>query len=135
MSLGFSLIGDSSLWLTTSVGSWGINHRWVEGYSTPQEFSGVWEPYGSGEDNLVLPAGVSSSDSLILFTKFELKTHNDLQGNMAVADLIYLKDPNTFPDAAAYVCWSKAPYVELTGFSLITESFGEYLLVRREKKE
>ena len=133
MSLGFALIGDLPFWLTREEGYWGTDRRWVSGYATPQEFTGMWEPYLSGQTNIVLPSGVKSSESITLFTNLELKTHKDLEGANTVSDLIYLQDPDSNPNAEAYVCWDKAIFESVGGFSLITDTFGEYLLVRREK--
>lgn len=128
------LIEDETLWISTPTGSYDASRRFVKGYSAATTFEGLWEPFSTGLSTLVLPTGISSKESLILFTDLEINISDDHVGRIATASLVYLQDPVTFPNTVAYAVWDKASYISNGGFTLIG-GFSEYILIRQEKLE
>ena len=134
---GFTLLTDEILFkkiITPDPNGQLVNGIWFGGdpVISYEELEGIWEPYQKGQDNVVLPEGVTSSDALVLFSEAELLTHSDLVGNTNKADIVYVEDPEVDPTAKAYVVWYKAPWIGNGGFELLM-GHGEYVLVRQEK--
>lgn len=136
---GFSILEDDPIYLEVDVPSIDgqfIGGIWYEG--TPQqkvyeEFEGIWEPFTTGIGAKVLPQGVSSSDSLSLFTEKSLKTYSDLDDDASKADKVFITDPEDLSTAShPYIVYNKAPWVQNKGFRLLGGHF-EYILIRQEK--
>lgn len=131
--MSWLLIQDDPLYLKTIVaggGKW-VDMEWVEdspvvGY-TP--FTGTWEPYQTGEDMIVLPDGVSSTDARIIYTEQELKTVDSVGGDSTLADIVYFKNPVTNPTTDAYRVVSKGDW-ELNASFQLMDSYGEYIVER-----
>ena len=134
---GFELLEDDSFWRRDIVYTDGnfIGGVWNEGTPTVtyEELQGITEPYADGETSLVLPEGVYNSESSLLYTDEVLYVHSDLDGSARTADLIYLEDPETNTSAKPYVVFDKEAWKTNTGFTLLSEDYGVYLLVRQDK--
>lgn len=134
MSLGFTLIADENVWVSTSSGSYNAQRKWVQTYNDPVDTKCSYGPYKGGEDTIVLPSGVHTTDAYMLYTQSVFKTASDLTGSSTTADLIYLEDPAVSPNTPAYVVWTQAKYRANTGFVLL-KGHNEYVCIRRDKLE
>lgn len=94
---------------------------------------GFEEPYTRSESSNTELSGVSSEESRYLYTNAKLKLHNDLEGNQALADIIYLEDPNVNPNAMAYVAYDREPWKANPNMKLIPQDYNKVILVRKEK--
>jgi len=133
---GFTLLQDDPLYLkvTTPDPNAGlINGVWYNGVPTITytEFEGIFEPYGKGDYNRILPEGVSSSAAINVFTEQLLDTHLDLE-DATKASIIYIEDPELNQKAYPYVIFYKMPWTKNKGFSLLTGHL-EYVAIRQEK--
>lgn len=134
MALGFSLLADDEIFLVTKtvLGSW-VGGKYVEATTESIDpIAVIWEPFNSGESTIVLPTGVSSSGAITIFSQQDLKISNDLSGNVADGDLIFLEDPVLVPTTLLYQIWDKAPWVTNAAFTLL-KGHNEYVALRKEK--
>jgi len=130
--MAFILIQDDILYLkviSDGGGKW-VDRVWVPdpplSYTT---FEATWEPYQMGEEMIALPAGVSSSDAIIVYSDYSLNTADSEEPDTTIADIIYLTDPLT-TNARAYEIQAKANWQMNQSFQLF-DSYGEYLAVRK----
>jgi len=100
-----------------------------------EAIDGFEEPYTRSESSDTQLSGVSSSESRYLYTNAVLKLHNDLEGNQSLADIIYLEDPRTNPNAMAYVAYDKENWKANPNMKLIPQDYSKIILVRKEKVE
>lgn len=128
----FTLIQDSDMWVISRTGQY-INRVWVEGVPVVSKKSGLVEPYNREETSLILPQGTSSAESVIIYTEYDLKVYNNIEGNLSDADLITLKDPDLNPTTFKYMVMDKEQWDANSSFSLIP-SHQVYLAVRVEQK-
>ena len=128
----FTLIQDSDLWITARVGSW-INYVWVEGTPVVTKKSGLIEPFRSEETSLILPQGVSSSETIMIHTEHVLKVYNNIIGNESIADIVTLKDPALNPTTFKYMVLGKEDWDANSSFTLIP-SYNVYMAVRVEQQ-
>lgn len=133
----FTLISNDTLFkkVVTGIGGEYVNRKWVPSNSTTYEaFSGLWEPFGDGESGLVLPAGVSSEASIVVYSEDQsLVVNCDIAGREAVGTIIYLDDPDVTPNTPAFIVEGRSEWKANASFSLLGTST-EYLAVRVEKK-
>ena len=100
-----------------------------------EAIDGFEEPYSRSESSDTQLSGVSSSESRYLYTNAVLKLHNDLEGNQSLADIVYLEDPRTNPNAMAYVAYDKENWKANPNMKLIPQDYSKIILVRKEKVE
>ena len=134
--MAFQLLQEDTLYkqiITTSGGSY-INGVWIKGTEAVsyEPIEGITEPYLKSEQSSYLPEGVSNTDSLILFSPDTLKTHQSLPNNSNLADVVFIEDPDTYPDAFPYVVWDKMVWKNNQGFALI-DDYEEYILIREDR--
>ena len=134
---GFELLEDEAYWRQDTVYTDGnfIGGVWVSGEATTtyEELQGISEPYTKGESSVILPEGVRNSESFFLYTEEDLFVHNDLDGTARTADIVYLQDPEVVSTAKPYVVFDKEAWRKNTGFTLLSEDYGLYLLIRQDK--
>lgn len=130
---GFTLLQDDTIYLQNKVeeGSY-IGGKWVAGNGaiTYTEVSAIFEPYTKSIVSYVLPEGVSSSDSQVIFSEYDFKVHNDRVGSARVADVVYLNDPTS---TDPYVVFDKAVWKSNKGFTLLTADYYYYIAIRQDK--
>ena len=133
--LGFSLLSDDTLYKAVKItkGSY-VNRKWVEGTITSYEsFLGDWEPHSDGEETITLPQGVSSTNSILIYSQEELSVASDLKGYEEVGDIIYLEDPEDQAEVPPYRVIAKEVWKANASFTLL-QGHILYLAVRQEKK-
>lgn len=111
----------------------GVYHNGEENTSYKSIY-GTYEPYLSGEDALVLPAGTRSSDARTLYTSESLLTYED-SAEVTLADKVFLKNPDASRNKPQrYVVMAREDWAVNSGFALIdTDQANCYLLVKEEK--
>ena len=133
---GFTLLQDDTIYLEnkTEVGSY-IGGKWIEGSPeiTYTEVDAIYEPYTKSLVSYVLPEGVKSSDSQVIFSEYNLKVHNDLGVNSRVADIVYFEDPETNTHACPYIVFDKDVWKANKGFTLLSEDYSYYIAIRQDK--
>lgn len=135
VALGFSLLDDDSIWRVTKTinGTW-VDRQYVEAaVESIDKISAIWEPFVQGQTEIILPAGVSSTDAVMIFSEVDMKVSNDLAGNLSDGQLIYLEDPAVIITTPLYKLVERANWKKNTAFILLNSHF-EYLGVRVEKK-
>ena len=136
--MSFSLIVEDTFYKreTTFTDSYVLDGVYHQGEETVdyKSISGTLEPYRDGEEAVVLPAGVSSSDSRILYSSEPLQTYDDT-GEVGLADIVYIKNPDVSRSKPqGYVVMGKEDWSTNSGFTLIsTDDAVTYLLVKKEK--
>lgn len=110
-----------------------INYVLTESAPVVVKKSGVTEPYKSGETSLILPSGITSEASLLVYSEHDLKTFNNLKGNTSNADLVTFIDPVANPDAMKYMIMDKEVWDANASFALLS-THQVYLAVRVEQQ-
>lgn len=128
----FTLIQDSDMWVISKTVSL-INYVLTESAPVIVKKSGVTEPYNSGETSLILPSGITSEASLLVYSEHDLKTFNNLKGNTSNADLVTFIDPVANPDAMKYMIMDKEVWDANASFALLS-THQVYLAVRVEQQ-
>lgn len=128
----FTLIQDSDMWVVSRSGQW-VNRVWVEGVPVSTKKSGLIEPYKEGETSMILPQGVSSKETIIIYTEHDLNVYNNIEGNLSIADLITLEDPDIVTTTFRYMVLDKEKWDANSSFTLIP-SHKVYLAVRVEQQ-
>lgn len=100
---------------------------------TYEAFKGEWVAYKGGIKNLNLPEGTKSAGLISVITEEELAVDNDLLIDRAVADYIYLRNPEDYPNTPAYKCIQKQPYLADPGFKNLTTDFYVMICARQSK--
>jgi hypothetical protein len=134
MSLGFSLLADGTMYkeVAGTAGYW-KDGKWVPpSDNTYQPIVANWEPFGNGIQSQVLPTGVSSTDTITIFTNEDLATHNDLTGDKTTADIVYKNNPNENSLEQKYVVFDKA-YWKKNSSNKLLSGHTEYIAIRKEK--
>lgn len=130
----FTLIQDDDMWVEErNAGQW-IDYVWVEGVVTPVKKSGLIEPYNREETSLILPSGITSEESIVIYTEHDLKVYNNIVDHLSIADLITLEDPVLVPTTLRYMVMDKEKWTANSSFSLIP-SHKVYLAVRVEQQD
>ena len=136
--MGFTLIQEDTLYkkMVSSSGGSYINGVWIPGTETISyvEILGLLDPYtNKSEESLVLPEGVSSESSFILYSDELLNTNRSLPTGSTLADIVYITDPETDTSSNPYTVWSKSSYSGNGGFTLIDNTHYMYLLIREDR--
>jgi hypothetical protein len=132
----FTLIQEDTLYKEVKTYTDGYYKRGVyydgEETITYPTFEGLAEPMGDGSENLALPQGVSSTDTIMVYTSEELNTSEDNGNDATLADVIYINDPETRKGSQKYVVWRDAAWSANASFTLI-DSAHDYVCIKEGK--
>ncbi|AUR87556.1 head-closure protein [Vibrio phage 1.101.O._10N.261.45.C6] len=134
----FTLLQGMSMFKRVVVGEAGtvVDGVFYHGQSVTNyvEFTSDWEPYRKSQENDLLPAGLKSSDVIVIYTEdLSLVLHNDLKGSATKASVVYVEDPKVNLNATPFVCFDRASWDCDRGFQLLTSPYREIICVREEK--
>lgn len=132
----FKLLKDDVLYKEEITYTDGYYKRGVyydgEEVITYPTFEGLAEPMGRGSEHIALPQGVTSHDTVIVYTDTFLKTVEDNGNDATLADSIYLKDPTTRSTPQKYVVWRDATWSANTSFTLVPSAH-DYVCIKEGK--
>ncbi len=137
----FSLFQGTTLYLQNEVSGEGSV---VDGVYIPPTiievmyttFTAHVEPYGKSDRTLMLPSGVKSTDVILVYADEDyLLTACDFEGENAAnkASRIYLTNPEEDDKAKPYLVYNKKVWRLDKGFSLLSNTYCEYICIREDK--
>lgn len=129
----FTLITDDDMWVLQRGTGQLVNYVWVEGTPTVAKKSGLIEPYNKQETSMILPSGITSEETIVIYTEHDLKVYNNIVDHLSIADLITLEDPALVPSTLKYMVLDKEKWKANSSFTLIP-SHKVYLAVRVEQQ-